>query len=844
MPTYVALDLSSICNAGLEVLESRYPLGLGPQLMRGIPFLVHEDRDRCFVLLPAGGDPSGVSLLVNRAAKHVIIAHRLLDTHIFTGGPVGVVVAYYVFRYSDGQEVRVPIRERFEVAIVPATLRERGQLPLLALPDRFDGVPPRTVGTFGETGRRMTEVAQPPARCFLWAWRNPRPGESIAAIDFNGVPAGPRLLIAGVALSELDESPLRLPPAQPVTVIVSGSELEPGPLDLSVEVDRGLSTFAFSMPDAPIGDLRSDPLRGWGETRSSRPTRHYAYVAALPSATVTVKQADQVLGEVNWSRLEASRKVEDGPVCIGLSETGRNWVRTVVVDDATGQPTPCRIHFRSRDGIPYQPHGHHDHVNSDLYGPDLWGADAGMWNLDVGGDVRLGGVTYAYIDGTCEGWLPRGEVVVDVARGFEYEPLRATVTIEPGQRDLYLRIRRWSDVRKNGWFPGDTHVHFMSVDGCHAEARGEDLSVINLLATQWGRLFSNTEDFSGGPSVSADGRSIVYVSQENRQHLLGHLVLLGLKSPVMPWCSDGTAEAEMGGSLETCLSHWADRCHEQGGLVILPHFPIPNGEPAALVATRRVDAVEFVDHRGAYSHFEYYRYLNCGYRLPLVGGTDKMSGDVPVGLCRTYARIPLETGFSYQSWCDAIAAGRTFVSTGPMISLSVEGRDVGDVVCLPESGGTVEVEARAESIFPIHELQVIQQGRVVASATDQGGSRSLVIRDRLPISGHTWLAARVSGPGYSVVVNHRDEWSRGLMAHTSPVYISCGEGWQLWDQSAAEYMLTMIEGGLAYMRGLSAQWQDVRVTHHHGEADHQAYLERPFIEARNAIVSRLGRANG
>ena len=35
-----------------------------------------------------------------------------------------------------------------------------------------------------------------------------------------------------------------------------------------------------------------------------------------------------------------------------------------------------------------------------------------------------------------------------------------------------------------------------------------------------------------------------------------------------------------------------------------------------------------------------YQYLNYGYRLPLVGGTDKMSGDVPVGLYRTYARLP------------------------------------------------------------------------------------------------------------------------------------------------------------------------------------------------------------
>ena len=35
------------------------------------------------------------------------------------------------------------------------------------------------------------------------------------------------------------------------------------------------------------------------------------------------------------------------------------------------------------------------------------------WHTDIGGDLRLGQITYAYIDGRCEGWLPRGEVIVD-----------------------------------------------------------------------------------------------------------------------------------------------------------------------------------------------------------------------------------------------------------------------------------------------------------------------------------------------------------------------------------------------------------------------------------------------
>ena len=112
------------------------------------------------------------------------------------------------------------------------------------------------------------------------------------------------------------------------------------------------------------------------------------------------------------------------------------------------------------------------------------------------------------------------------------------------------------------------------------------MNVVNLLQSQWGSLFTNTEDFTGEPSVSRDGSSIVYVSQENRQHFMGHMILWGLKKPVMPWCSDGLGEAEIGGTMETALSYWADEAHAQGGYVINPHFPFPNGEPAALGATQ------------------------------------------------------------------------------------------------------------------------------------------------------------------------------------------------------------------------------------------------------------------
>ena len=371
-------------------------------------------------------------------------------------------------------------------------------------------------------------------------------------------------------------------------------------------------------------------------------------------------------------------------------------------------------------------------------------SDLGTWHIDVGGDLRLGRSTYAYIDGTCQGWLPRGDVIVDVARGYEYEPIRTVVQIAPGQRELELRLHRWTSMNAEGWYSGDSHVHFLSAQGSVLEQQCEDLNVVNLLQSQWGSLFTNTEDFTGGPLGTDDGRYVTWVSQENRQPFFGHMVLWGLRQPVMPWCTDGPNEAELGAWQETTMSDWADRCHEQGGTVVIPHFPWPNGEPAVLIATDRADAVEMVVQRRL-QHAEYYRYLNGGYQLPLVGGTDKMSSDVPVGLYRTYANLGDEA-FSFEGWTRAVREGRTFLSGGPIVRLRVDGHDIGDTVRIA-GPGTVSVEASAESVLPMAGLQIVLNGDVVAEVAETAPARRLEVRAEIPVVSDAWLAARCGGAG-------------------------------------------------------------------------------------------------
>ena len=564
MPSYEPVDLSAACNAGVDVLgDEPGDVPLGRVDLRGLPFLIGSEppsAERCF-LQP--GSPTSVK--VGRLAQRVIVAHRLLEPGAPAGHAVGQPVAEYAFHLAGGVAVTALIRERFEIQVVPPGW---GRLPFLAVTDTNDHNLPRFAGSWGEAGARLAEHAIGwPAGYYLWCWDNPHPERAVERIEF--IPRGTRFIVAGITTSDADEHPFVRAPARPVRLVPKDGRN--GVLD--IDVDRGVATYPQPLPG-------EDDRAGWGAMEE----RPRISIAALPSATVAVRRGDEELGRVRWGDMERDGRAEVGQVSLELVESGRNWVHVRVVDDATGGR--CRAGFISvRPRDPYQPHGHHNHVTQNL----------GSWHYDVGGDVRLGQRSYAYIDGTCQDGCPEATWSW-TSRGFEYEPLRQTVRIEPGQRDLTVRIRRVADMASEGWWSGDSHVHFLSTPGAQLEQRGEDLRVVNLLQTQWGALFTNTEDFSGQPSVVDGGGYVTYVGQENRQHMLGHMVLWGLKEPVMPWCSDGPDEAELGGALDATLSDWADRTHAQGGTVVAAHFPNPNGEPAVLVATGRANAVEMLAH--------------------------------------------------------------------------------------------------------------------------------------------------------------------------------------------------------------------------------------------------------
>jgi hypothetical protein len=294
---------------------------------------------------------------------------------------------------------------------------------------------------------------------------------------------------------------------------------------------------------------------------------------------------------------------------------------------------------------------------------------------------------------------------------------------------------------------------------------------------------------------------------------------------VFPMCASGPDESYLGDPAWTGLSEWADRCRAQEGVVIIPHFPHPYCEAVSDLILGKVDGIElsaFGPQLDTLQTREWYRFLNCGYRVPTVGGTDKMWAGMPVGGVRTYADLRGEE-FTFENWARAVRAGRTFTTTGPIVGLTVEGKVVGDEIRLPAGGGTLGVEARAESVLPFHTLEIVVNGRPVAAETCEPGARQLTVKANLRLEGSAWLAARCVG-------RHTLWLGRPTLlgAHTSPVYVVAGDEVQ-FSPSDATFMMTMLDGGMTWLDTLSIP----------ADSERQARIRAVFQQAREALHQRL-----
>jgi len=406
-------------------------------------------------------------------------------------------------------------------------------------------------------------------------------------------------------------------------------------------------------------------------------------------------------------------------------------------------------------------------------------------------------------------------VYVEVAKGFEIRPIRKVFEVKPDTREIVVEIERVLPWRERGWVTADTHVHFLSPISALLEGAAEGVNVVNLLASQWGELMTNVGDFDGKTTWGAreaggDGEYLVRVGTENRQHVMGHISLLGYSGRIIaPMTTGGPDESALGDPIEILLTEWARQCKQQGGVVVLPHFPQPRAEHAASIVSGDVDAIEMTAWGNLYgginpySLSDWYRYLNCGYLVAAAGGTDKMSANTAVGTVRTYARIAPTEPFTYAAWMDAMRRAETFVTYGPLLEFMVDGRPMGSRIEMSFSGGTVDVTWQVASVtVPMSRVELVVNGEIRESLAVPPGQASG--NWSVKVEKSSWLALLVRALG---TTRHYADKPEIIAAHSSPVMVMV-EGSPMLAAADALTILEQIEGTLAYLDTVGTRAED------------------------------------
>jgi hypothetical protein len=273
---------------------------------------------------------------------------------------------------------------------------------------------------------------------------------------------------------------------------------------------------------------------------------------------------------------------------------------------------------------------------------------------------------------------------------------------------------------------------------------------------------------------------------------------------ITPLATAGPDEAAFGDPVAASLTEWARQCRKQGGLVVIPHFPDPRGEAAATIAEGDADAIEMTSWGDLYygidpySLSDWYRFLNCGYLVPAVGGTDKMTATTAVGAVRTYARIAPDAPFAYETWMEAVRRKETFVTYGPLLEFSVDGQPMGSVIPMSANGGTVDVTWQVASVtIPMTRVELIVNGEIREGAVvgPESGAGHWSVR----LDKSSWLALLVRG--------HYPDKPEIIAAHSTPVMVTVA-GSPMMAAADAVTILEQIEGAMAYLDTIGVREDD------------------------------------
>lgn len=412
-------------------------------------------------------------------------------------------------------------------------------------------------------------------------------------------------------------------------------------------------------------------------------------------------------------------------------------------------------------------------------------------------------IHYFHTTGEFEVTVPAGEVRVEAVRGFEWIPADVTVQATAGQvASADLTMERLVDPGENSWVSGDAHVHDLhegryglSQQEFFDQLRADDLHVTSDLIHMDGtKVMGRWSDLTGEDYPGSTDEYILRYAQEFRGSF-GHVSLLGGSHFIMPLIG-GTAGSPY--PADGLKLMYLDSIQALGGASGFVHPYTPGQGNAETVggAAQSDIPIHALLGRGDYYDIVsiasdemmgasmYYHMLNVGVRLPASGGTDNFSNvwrDPSGGTARTYAR--LDGPLSWRNWIDAVKAGRTIATNGPLLFATIDGQEPGS-----ELGARDEVTVNVDlaTIAPVDVIEVVVDGTVVHSTPVDPDQMQLQMSESVSVEGARWVAVRARG---GKVRYSGDNYT---FAHTTPVYFA-GAGPNEASGESAEFLTAVIE---------------------------------------------------
>lgn len=423
-------------------------------------------------------------------------------------------------------------------------------------------------------------------------------------------------------------------------------------------------------------------------------------------------------------------------------------------------PGPSRLHVVDRDGHP-------------VVVPDQ------MPRFD-----GTHGRVFWYSPGVVTVTVPEGPVRVTATHGFSSLPATATAQARAAELSvLELDFEEIWNPRDDGWYSGDHHYHMnyggpyrLEPEDLLIQLEGEDVDVGTPLMANLQHRFNDLEflDFRR----HGEGPPFLSFGQEIRSHFLGHVGIINVDTPFWPWYW-GPGYPVYGADDRPNVDALA-HATRQGGVSSYMH-PVSVIDPFVDDQALRAIPVDIIPDAvlGDLDTLEiaclwtsemgtselWYRFLNVGANVAASAGTDTMADyfrTMAVGTTRIYVNV--DGALNMESYLDSLRAGRSFVSTGPLLDFRIGSATPGDVVSA--DSGVLDFELELASTVAVEHVEILVNGEVVwtESGLSSPGEKRYQASIEVPAGG--WVAARARGGV--------EEWpgmNGSPFVHTSPIWL-------------------------------------------------------------------------